>query len=574
MERLEAKQVKGHTYYYYSKWARVDGRCRRVWQRYLGKLTDIVEAVEGGPQPISAEVFQWGLPEALWKECRGTQLVSIVDRHCRKRKQGLTTGEYLAIAAVNRAIRPQSKRSMWEWFSQTVLPRHVSAASADALSSQRFWDHMDRIDSDALAAVWKELLQSVIHRETIDLSSVSYDGANFYTFIDTFNVHCEIAKRGKNKQGRNNLRQVSYGLFCCADGHLPLFYDVYDGNRNDAKQFPQMLRRFHAFFREIAGEQFPMPETTVVFDKGNNSEDNFRLLDELELKFVGSVKLDQHRDLAEIPNNDPRFIHCTSADLEGTKAFRVTRKVAGRDRVLVVTYNQSLFDSQWQTLQQDIARALEKLAALRARLEDRATGLIKGGRAPSIASVEKQCQAILGRQYMKRVIRTHVRDGNDKLPRLEYSVDALALDTLSKTYLGKNLVITNRSEWENERVISAYRSQFIIESVFKETKDRSVGTWWPLHHWTDSKIRVHAFYCTIALLLRALMLRRVQAADLGISMARLLRELDGIREVLTIYPSKGRRKRESTRTVLTKTSDLQRELLSALRIESQTAPLG
>ena len=53
MERLEAKQVKGHTYYYYSKWAWVDNRCRRVWQKYLGKLEDIVAAVHGGgPRPF------------------------------------------------------------------------------------------------------------------------------------------------------------------------------------------------------------------------------------------------------------------------------------------------------------------------------------------------------------------------------------------------------------------------------------------------------------------------------------------------------------------------------------------
>ena len=45
MERLEAKQVKGHTYYYYSKWEWVDKRCRRVWQKYLGKLEDIVAAI-------------------------------------------------------------------------------------------------------------------------------------------------------------------------------------------------------------------------------------------------------------------------------------------------------------------------------------------------------------------------------------------------------------------------------------------------------------------------------------------------------------------------------------------------
>ena len=65
MERLEKKQVNGHTYYYYSKWAKVDGRCRRVWQKYLGKLEDIVEVVQGGGQsPKYAEVFQWGLPQA------------------------------------------------------------------------------------------------------------------------------------------------------------------------------------------------------------------------------------------------------------------------------------------------------------------------------------------------------------------------------------------------------------------------------------------------------------------------------------------------------------------------------
>ena len=45
MERLEAKTVKGKTYYYYSHWGWRDGRCRRLWQKYLGKLEDIVAAV-------------------------------------------------------------------------------------------------------------------------------------------------------------------------------------------------------------------------------------------------------------------------------------------------------------------------------------------------------------------------------------------------------------------------------------------------------------------------------------------------------------------------------------------------
>ena len=210
MERLEAKQVKGHTYYYYSKWAWVDNRCRRVWQKYLGKLEDIVAAVHGGgPAPVSAEVFQWGLSQALWQEAARAELVEQIDRHCPKRRQGLTTGQYLAIAAINRAISPRSKRSMWDWFCQTVLRRHLPATSPAALNSQRFWDHMDAVKPEVATAIWKDLIKDVVQREGIDLSSICYDGTNFYTFLDTLNTRCSLAVRGKNKQGRDNLRQVS-----------------------------------------------------------------------------------------------------------------------------------------------------------------------------------------------------------------------------------------------------------------------------------------------------------------------------------------------------------------------------
>ena len=58
MERLESKTIKGRTYYYYSKWARVDGKPRRLWQKYLGKLDDIARAVQAGTQQIGQSVAE------------------------------------------------------------------------------------------------------------------------------------------------------------------------------------------------------------------------------------------------------------------------------------------------------------------------------------------------------------------------------------------------------------------------------------------------------------------------------------------------------------------------------------
>ena len=142
------------------------------------------------------------------------------------------------------------------------------------------------------------------------------------------------------------------------------FYDVYEGNRNDARQFSLVLSRFHRFFRELAGEATAVPETTLIFDKGNNSAENFSLLDSLRLKFVGSVKLKEHPELAEVPHTDSQFVVCASPGLKGTKAFRVIKTVAGSDRVLVVTYNPNLAKTQRMTLENDVAKAIKRLSEL------------------------------------------------------------------------------------------------------------------------------------------------------------------------------------------------------------------
>ncbi len=576
MERLERKKINGRIYYYYSKWERVDGRCRRIWQKYLGKLEDIAKAVEGGgPAPICAEVFQWGLPSALWKECCRAEIATQIDKLCPKRVQGLTIGQYVEIASINRAMGPNSKRSMWEWFSQTTLMKIFTQASKAALSSQRFWDHMDRIDADKAQTIWKNILSGVIKREEIDLSSVSYDGTNFYTFIDTFNTKCKMAKRGKNKQGRNNLRQINYALFCSADGHIPLFYDSYEGNRNDARQFPLMLEKFYALVNEIVGQNCygTNPQITLVFDKGNNSENNFSLIDTMGLNYVGSVKLDEHKELAGISNNSALFQPCEDDQLDGARSYRVKKNIYGKERWLIVTYNQNLFNAQLSTVQNDIAKANEKLSQLKQKLEDRINGLVKGGIKPTIESVQNQCRKILSRQHIKDIIKisVEVKEGTNgnRGTHLEYTVDIDAFHTLSDTYLGKNIIVTNRQDWSDSQIIKAYRSQYIIEDVFKEMKDRNTGSWWPLHHWTDSKIKVHALYCTIALLIRALMHRRVRGNALKLSMKRLLKELDAIREVINFYPKKRAKKNPPIHSVLTKTSEIQKKLIQILRLKDE-----
>ena len=93
MAQLETKKINGKKYYYYTEWGWVNGKSKRIVHKYFGKLEDILKVVEENKSaPKYAEVFQWGLPTALWNECYIANVVETVDKLCLKRDQGLSIG--------------------------------------------------------------------------------------------------------------------------------------------------------------------------------------------------------------------------------------------------------------------------------------------------------------------------------------------------------------------------------------------------------------------------------------------------------------------------------------------------
>ena len=566
MPYMTHKRIKGITYYYAEESEWKNGRSRRKWQKYLGPLSGIIAAVEGSQhKPEYAEIFQLGCPAAYLHIAKEISMIEILDSTFSKREQGLGIGFYLTLAAINRGIAPVSKRSMWSWFQDTILLRVFSEADQAALSSQRFWDNMSAIKEEKIQVAWMKLIDSVLERESIDLSCVSFDGTNFYSFINSFNMRCSMAKRGKNKQGRGDLRQVNYALFCSRKDHLPLYFDVFEGNRHDSKEFGIIIERF---FQAFEHRKPAVDGITIVFDKGNNSYENVnRFISDSNYHFVGSVKPDDHKDLALVSNNDKRFVPLSDPRLEEVKAFRTKKEIYGKELTVVVTFNNNLYTSQVKSINNEINKCLDKLGELSGKLADRSAGLITKGKKPTVESVKGQVTSILSGQHMKKLIETTVLEHNG-IPTLTYSLNSKAYAQLADTYLGKNVIITDNHNWSIEDIILAYRSQYIIEDTFKQMKDRKTGNWWPMFHWTDQKISVHGFYCTLSLLLRALFIRKVRAAGIALSMNKLHEKLSGIREVLNVSVT---RNKKTTQPVVSKMDDTQKRLFDLFKMDEYLA---
>jgi transposase len=277
MASLTPKAIHGRTYYYARECQRIHGKPKIVKTTYLGSLEHILQAVATAQKPIppkSARPASFGDVAAFWDQAQQLGLVQLIDAQLPKPDQGLSVGQYLVLAAINRAACPTSKAKLARWYHRTILPRLLPATS-DQLSSQAFWNHMERVSEADIQAVEQQLSQRLVQQLGLNLRTLVYDGTNFFTFINT-RTPASLPGRGHNKQHRGDLRQVSLGLLVSTDFHVPLFHQVYAGNLTDATAFQTVSEELAQRHRQLAQG---CEHITLVFDKGNNSTEAFETLD-------------------------------------------------------------------------------------------------------------------------------------------------------------------------------------------------------------------------------------------------------------------------------------------------------
>jgi len=566
MTSIIKKTIHGKPYYYARESKRINGKPKIVWQKYLGTPQQIIDVMTGkaagpaGGVAKEAVITDFGAVVALHDICQRLGLAEIIDKHVPKKGGGSSVGEYLTIAAINRCVAPCSKAKIGEWFEETAL-RRMMGIRAKQLTSQRFWDNMDRVSGEAITKIEEELTAHMVKEFNIDLRRVLFDGTNFFTFIDTFNERCTIAQRGKSKEGRRALRIVGLALLVSSDFHVPLFHRTYPGNQVDSPTFNGLVSELSARYIAICEEA---EEVTIVFDKGNNSEDNMEQVEASPYHFVGSLVPAHHKDLLAISARQYRSL--ADDGLEGVRAYRTVKEVFGEERTVLVTYNDNLFVAQSKTILREIGKRQQALREIQARLRRRHEGKVRRGKPPTVKGVENKIVGLLKAQHMKTLFHVEVTERGG-FPYLKYRFDKTAWEQLQKTQLGKTIIFTDNDHWSDAEIVRGYRSQYHVEESFRTMKDPHHIAIRPQRHWTDQKITVHVFYCVLALMLVSLLRRELHFNGIDKSIPDIIDTLAGIREVGVVHPPKGKKKNPTIKTVLSKMSDKQRVIYEALDLE-------
>jgi transposase len=565
---LYPKKVGGKTYWYLREMARVEGRPKMVSERYLGSAADIealLDAREAAVLPQRTRHLAFGDVAAAWGMLQELGIAGIIDEVTGARPAGLplSAGSYLALAALNRLVAPCSKLAFADWWKTTAGDRFARIGAA-ALDHRRFWDAMHAVTPDQLEEISRRIAARIVQVSGVDCSSVALDMTNFATFISTANGKAPIARRGKAKQKRADLRIVGLGLVVTRDGGIPLTWHAYPGDKPDVTQFPAMIDQLRGRYQAVtaaAGVPAGAADMTVVFDAGQNSEDNFAHLAGSGLRYVGSVPASDCPDLTALPATARSVVD--EARFGGLTAFDTRRQVYGTERRAILTHSPELHASQ--------AAGFDgtTLAKADRKLDELAATLARGKARRARGKVEAEIGAITRKPWVRRVITWQLSGEQPRDLRLTWGIDAGARAALEEELFGKHILITDHDDWPAAEVIAGYRSQSEAEFSFRQLKDPRVVSFSPMFHWTEHNIRVHTFTCVLALQTAHLMRLKARRAGLHPSVRELLSQLAGIGETVLIYPSTGGRPK--ARRMTTQLTGSQQQLYDIFEL-SKHAP--
>jgi len=554
MATIQKKISRGHSYWQIVESRRINGKPRPIVLMHLGTAEGLLRRLQQhSGKPVKAKVFQFGALAALWNIAEELNIIETIDQFVGKRDQGLSCGQYMLLAALNRCVAASSKSSLYEWYRKTILHRLIPT-SKRLLTSQRFWDHMSYLDEQKITKIEETLTLRLIEHFKVDLQTLLFDATNFDTFIDT-QTKSELPQRGHAKSKRSDLRIIGLALLVSTDFHVPLLSHVYPGNQNDSTMFGSVTEGLAERYRQFAKE---CQNITLVFDGGNTSKDNIKEIDNSEYHFITSLTLTHHNDLLEVPLR--KFHSFSEQRLKGTTAYRTTKEVWGAKRTVVVTRSEKFLAGQISGIKTSLRKKRAALKQLRTKLRKSQQPKARG-KGYTKESLQKRLHAITSGQYVSKILNTKIVQDNGRLD-FNFWTDSSAFEKLKRTRLGKRILCTDNHNWSTEEIILGSRAQSYVEDAFKQMKDPHWVSFSPAFHWTDQKLRVHAFYCVLALMLSSLLQRKAAQAAIQLSIPALYDQLSDITEIVNLYPPEANSGRGRLRTeyVLSECSPLQDKL--------------
>ena len=175
------------------------------------------------------------------------------------------------ISVINRLVEPVTENALAQWARQTALGDLLGAAAVKA-DRHRYYRVSDRLVENR-EKIEEHLRQRQGELFDLDRTVLLYDLTN--THFEGVSAGNAKAKRGKNKQKRDDCVQIVVGMVFDTEG-FELGHRIFAGNRSDSTTLLEMIGELD----KAVGLPGEREKTLIIMDGGIATEQNVKLLKE------------------------------------------------------------------------------------------------------------------------------------------------------------------------------------------------------------------------------------------------------------------------------------------------------
>ena len=444
-----------------------------------GNIEEIAKRRIGGPL-----VF-----DRLWREAGCEEVIRTL---ADERRFGFDVERAVFTTVLHRLFDPGSDRSCEAW------KENYGIEGAGALRLQHFYRAMGWL-GEALSETEPDTEEPFCLRFTKSLieEDLYRRRKNIFTeldmmFFDTTSLYFEgqggetIGRRGHSKDHRGDLNQMVVGAVLDNDGE-PVCSEMWPGNTADVTALVPLAKRLK--------RRFGVESACLVADRGMISAKTLGWLEDPGHKrpYILGARMRNRKEIREAVLSRPgryRVVHGARSNSKAPSPLKV-KEVRIEDRRYIVCHNED-------QARKDARDRKMILESLEAKLRQGDKGLV-GNRGY--------------RKYLKTV-------GS------RFEIDPKKAEAESR-FDGKWVLRTN-TDLPASEVALKYKQLLTVESLFRTVK--SVLSTRPIYHKCDDTIRGHVFCSFLALILIKALEDRLNASNLDLEWAQVIRDLDQMEE--------------------------------------------
>jgi transposase len=419
-----------------------------------------------------------------------------------------------ALLTIARFCEPASELHIENvWYRRTAL-EDLLGVPAEKVHTDRLYAGLDRL------LPHKEAIERYLKQRLGDLFDLDYQLLLYDITSTYFEGQCRanpLAKRGYSRDNRPDCVQVLIALVVTGDG-IPLGYEVFAGNRNDATTVKEIVEAMEA--------KYGRANRTWVMDRGMVSEANLEFLRGRGGRYIVGTPKAMLRQFEQ---------HLTEQGWNEAQAGVEVKLVPGPDG-----------DEKFVLARSADRRAKEKAMheRFRERLEKGLEGMQQSAASGRLRD-EAVAQQRLGRLKQKYWRASTAFDVSiERLPQPEGKARLRVTwkpnsrwQQWTQLSEGCYMLRTNLTETDPATLWKQYIQLTDAEWAFRIAKDELRIR--PIWHQKDGRVKAHILVCFLAYVLWKTLAQWMQGSGLGDAPRTLVDELAKIKSGDVVLPTQG-----------------------------------